>query len=269
MACSIWLHTSPLSPALLPFISRRTNILSSNLRRFHRSVSAPNRCKPPPIEVRAQAKRSFSLKDDEVASPADLSFQAPLKIVEYPYPILRAKNKRIDTFDDNLKKLVDEMFDVMYKVLILSRDLCRCVEGVLFFDRMTEEVIDSIRAELQVIPLCVLVRHCSELFRSQASTFAKCEWFAAAVLGQYRPFPPLKVDGWVLTLLPNIGVVPFIQIISIHFTLREVPVSTRHDMDTGMVSVLDTASYMWIRLFVEEEAMHPYFDTNQRCQLGY
>lgn len=35
--------------------------------------------------------------------------------MEYPDPILRAKNKRIDTFDYNLKKLVDEMFDVMYK----------------------------------------------------------------------------------------------------------------------------------------------------------
>lgn len=46
---------------------------------------------------------------------ADLQFEAPLKIVEYPDPILRAKNKRINTFDDNLKKLVDEMFDVMYR----------------------------------------------------------------------------------------------------------------------------------------------------------
>uniref|UniRef100_A0A2P2K348 Peptide deformylase n=1 Tax=Rhizophora mucronata TaxID=61149 RepID=A0A2P2K348_RHIMU len=44
-----------------------------------------------------------------------LKYEAPLKIVEYPDPILRAKNKRIDTFDENLKKLVDEMFDVMYK----------------------------------------------------------------------------------------------------------------------------------------------------------
>lgn len=35
--------------------------------------------------------------------------------MEYPDPILRAKNKRIDTFDENLKKLVEEMFDVMYK----------------------------------------------------------------------------------------------------------------------------------------------------------
>lgn len=61
------------------------------------------------------AKRDQSFKDDEVASSADLHFEAPLKIVEYPDPRLRAKNKRIDTFDDNLKKLVDEMFDVMYK----------------------------------------------------------------------------------------------------------------------------------------------------------
>ncbi|GMP47346.1 hypothetical protein CsSME_00015125 [Camellia sinensis var. sinensis] len=64
------------------------------------------------MEVHAQAKRGFSVKEDEVASPADLSFEAPLKIVEYPDPILRTKNRRIDTFDDNLKKLVDEMFDV-------------------------------------------------------------------------------------------------------------------------------------------------------------
>lgn len=28
---------------------------------------------------------------------------------------MRKRNKRIDTFDENLKKLVDEMFDVMYK----------------------------------------------------------------------------------------------------------------------------------------------------------
>lgn len=66
------------------------------------------------MAARAQAKRSFS-KRDEVASPADLIFNAPLKIMEYPDPVLRAKNKSIDTFDDGLKKLVDEMFDVMYK----------------------------------------------------------------------------------------------------------------------------------------------------------
>lgn len=61
------------------------------------------------------AKRSFPAKDNDFASSADLQFESPLKIVEYPDPRLRAKNKPIDKFDDNLKKLVDEMFDVMYK----------------------------------------------------------------------------------------------------------------------------------------------------------
>lgn len=45
----------------------------------------------------------------------DLQFEGPLKIVKYPDPILRAKNKRVNTFDESLKKLVDEMFDVMYR----------------------------------------------------------------------------------------------------------------------------------------------------------
>lgn len=46
---------------------------------------------------------------------SDLEFESPLRIVKYPDPVLRAKNKRIDIFDDNLKRLVSEMFDVMYK----------------------------------------------------------------------------------------------------------------------------------------------------------
>ncbi|KAF5961950.1 hypothetical protein HYC85_003159 [Camellia sinensis] len=118
MACSTlatWLHSSSsaISHSLLPFLCRRRpTLLPSNLRPL---MSTPNRLRPPLMEVHAQAKRGFSVKEDEVASPADLSFEAPLKIVEYPDPILRTKNKRIDTFDDNLKKLVDEMFDVMYK----------------------------------------------------------------------------------------------------------------------------------------------------------
>lgn len=67
------------------------------------------------IKVNAMAKRDLSFKYEEVATSTDLHFEPPLKVVEYPDPRLRAKNKRINTFDDNLKKLVDEMFDVMYK----------------------------------------------------------------------------------------------------------------------------------------------------------
>jgi peptide deformylase len=56
--------------------------------------------------------------DDAVCSrcvAADLRFEPPLQVVKYPDPILRARNKRINTFDANLRALADEMFDVMYK----------------------------------------------------------------------------------------------------------------------------------------------------------
>ncbi|KAJ6751600.1 hypothetical protein OIU85_002072 [Salix viminalis] len=173
---------------LLPYLHSRTQTLCepSSIARFSSTMKQP---RPPP---------TFR----------DLEFEAPLKIVEYPDPILRAKNKRIDTFDDNLKKLVDEMFDVMYKtdgiglsapqyskktvlfnegclsfpgiyadvkrpesVKIDARDINGArftvnlsglparvfqhefdhLEGILFFDRMTEEVLDSIREGLQAL----------------------------------------------------------------------------------------------------------------------
>ncbi|XP_077244149.1 peptide deformylase 1B [Tasmannia lanceolata] len=114
MACAqAWLQTCPLSYALLPVLSRQVR-LASNVRTL-RHFSSPTIVKTPLMEVSVHARRGFPLKEDEIASPSDLCFESPLKIVEYPDPILRARNKRIDTFDENLKKLVDEMFDVMYK----------------------------------------------------------------------------------------------------------------------------------------------------------
>ncbi|EFJ32763.1 hypothetical protein SELMODRAFT_85358, partial [Selaginella moellendorffii] len=44
-----------------------------------------------------------------------VEFDSNLSIVLYPDPKLRARNIRINSFDDNLKKLVDEMLDVMYR----------------------------------------------------------------------------------------------------------------------------------------------------------
>ncbi|KAK2661743.1 hypothetical protein Ddye_000317 [Dipteronia dyeriana] len=244
MACSTWLHSSScLSNTLIPILYRQTSI-HSTLLRFNRISSAarffssPNQTNS---TVLLQAKRRdvFVSKEDQVATPADLHFESPLSIMEYPDPILRARNKRIDTFGDNLKKLVDEMFDVMYKtdgiglsapqvgmnvglmvfnpvgergegeeivlvnprvnkyskktvlfnegclsfpgiyadverpesVKIDAKDIYGArfsvslsdlparvfqhefdhLQGVLFFDRMTEEVIDSIRVQLQAL----------------------------------------------------------------------------------------------------------------------
>lgn len=118
MVCAAtWLHSPPIYYSRFnPFLYSR-----SDFRLFHRFTSITTfpyfstRFRHPVMAVRAQSRRGFSTKEDEVASTADLHFEAPLKIVEYPDPILRAKNKPIETFDDNLKKLVDEMFYIMYK----------------------------------------------------------------------------------------------------------------------------------------------------------
>ncbi|KAF5479618.1 hypothetical protein F2P56_000424 [Juglans regia] len=224
MASATWLHTFSLRHALRPR-STFSYAYGSSLR--------------PLGPVHVQAKRGSALKDEDVASSDNLRFEAPLKIVEYPDPVLRAKNKRIDSFDDNLKKLVDEMFDVMYKTdgiglaapqvginvrlmvfnpvgergegeeivlvnprvnkyskkVVLFNEACLSfpgifadvkrpesvkidaqnikgakfsvnlsglparvfqheydhLQGVLFFDRMTDEVLESIRAELQAL----------------------------------------------------------------------------------------------------------------------
>ncbi|KAK5793160.1 peptide deformylase 1B, chloroplastic/mitochondrial isoform X1 [Gossypium arboreum] len=119
MACASWLHlhSSSLTRVILPILHHPTALL----HRFNiftspaRFTSSVNQTNPLLTPVHAQAKRGFSSKDHKISSAEDLQFEPPLKIVEYPDPILRKRNKRIDTFDENLKKLVDEMFDVMYK----------------------------------------------------------------------------------------------------------------------------------------------------------
>lgn len=90
-----------------PFSGRSLLSFSSKTLTVARDATA--------MDVSARARRGFASQVDDFASPDDLCFEAPLKIVEYPDPILRARNKRINTFDENLKKLAKEMFDVMYK----------------------------------------------------------------------------------------------------------------------------------------------------------
>ncbi|KAI3438535.1 hypothetical protein D9Q98_000963 [Chlorella vulgaris] len=55
--------------------------------------------------------------DDESTAPivTKLEWQAPLGVLPYPDPRLRAPNSRIGCFDDDLRRLAEEMFEVMYK----------------------------------------------------------------------------------------------------------------------------------------------------------
>ncbi|GLU11293.1 hypothetical protein SLE2022_280490 [Rubroshorea leprosula] len=120
MAGATCLCSSSLSRALLPILYHRTTLSSSVFRqnRFGSAVRrrySTNQTRFHVAPVQAKAKRGLTPKPVEVASVEDLQFDVPLKIVEYPDPKLRVRNKRIETFDDNLKKLVDEMFKVMYK----------------------------------------------------------------------------------------------------------------------------------------------------------
>jgi peptide deformylase len=44
-----------------------------------------------------------------------LEWQAPLQVIKYPDPRLRAPNARIGVFDDSLRELAKQMFEVMYQ----------------------------------------------------------------------------------------------------------------------------------------------------------
>ncbi|EFN57416.1 hypothetical protein CHLNCDRAFT_17300, partial [Chlorella variabilis] len=44
-----------------------------------------------------------------------LEWQSPLAVLRYPDPRLRAPNARIGAFDDSLRRLAEEMFEVMYE----------------------------------------------------------------------------------------------------------------------------------------------------------
>ncbi|KAK4426142.1 Peptide deformylase 1B, chloroplastic [Sesamum alatum] len=123
MAWATCVHSTALTRALVPVLRRGRPLGRSTFCRLHRFNSpgfftlSLNSCKHLVQPVFAQARRRFSSMDKEaaVASPAELQFEGRLKIVQYPDPRLRAKNKRVNTFDESLKKLVDEMFDVMYR----------------------------------------------------------------------------------------------------------------------------------------------------------
>ncbi|KAH6829216.1 peptide deformylase 1B [Perilla frutescens var. hirtella] len=93
-------HSTALTHAILPFLHRHALVSAASVSSFSRHHKSPVQ----PIHAQARRMR----KDELVASRA-------LEIVKYPDPVLRAKNKRVDSFDESLKRLVHEMFDVMYR----------------------------------------------------------------------------------------------------------------------------------------------------------
>lgn len=114
-AARLHLH---LSPRLRAFASSSRLLLAAHPRSLPLS-----RTTGPATPLAARTRRGFGsslaaappAEEEDFATAADLRFEPPLRVVRYPDPVLRVRNKRINTFDDNLRRLADEMFDVMYK----------------------------------------------------------------------------------------------------------------------------------------------------------
>ena len=49
------------------------------------------------------------------AAATNLEWASPLRVLPYPHPLLRAPNLAVGTFDDTLRRLAEEMFEVMYE----------------------------------------------------------------------------------------------------------------------------------------------------------
>ncbi|KAL3140686.1 Peptide deformylase 1B, chloroplastic [Trebouxia sp. C0010 RCD-2024] len=81
------------------------------------------------LRIVAQARKSLMLRelernkaeakedqeDSQLPSVSNLQWDSPLDIVRYPDPRLRAKNAKIAVFDESLKQLAAEMFEIMYR----------------------------------------------------------------------------------------------------------------------------------------------------------
>ncbi|CAL4962459.1 unnamed protein product [Urochloa decumbens] len=117
MAAGLRLH---LCPRLRAFAAASRPLFATA---HSGAIPLPLRRAGPAMPLAACARRGLSsstaaappAEDDDFATAADLRFEPPLQVVKYPDPILRARNKRVNTFDTNLRTLADEMFDVMYK----------------------------------------------------------------------------------------------------------------------------------------------------------
>ena len=80
-------------------------------------VTAPEGgCRPPPPLPPAAGSASVPLLNSAAcAAVTKLEWQSPLAVLRYPDPRLRAQNGRIAAFDDSLRQLAAEMFEVMYQ----------------------------------------------------------------------------------------------------------------------------------------------------------
>ena len=82
-----------------------------------KSVMANARGARRALQELLDAKGENEEEEEQLTGPVlkdSVQCTSPLSIVKYPDPVLRASNAIIDCFDDNLRRLAEEMFEIMY-----------------------------------------------------------------------------------------------------------------------------------------------------------
>ncbi|WPT12273.1 Peptide deformylase 1B [Picochlorum sp. SENEW3] len=82
-----------------------------------KSVMANARGARRALQELLDAKGENEEEEEQLTGPVlkdSVQWTSPLSIVKYPDPVLRAPNAIIDCFDDNLRRLAEEMFEIMY-----------------------------------------------------------------------------------------------------------------------------------------------------------
>lgn len=95
----------------------RRNMAKELLELQKERAAAPPKQQAVPTGVYAGRQRAAlgSVRETTLYTVTELAFDAPLSIVLYPDPRLRAVNAKIGVFGEPVKRLAEEMFRVMYE----------------------------------------------------------------------------------------------------------------------------------------------------------
>ena len=103
-------------------ISYRAGLTSAAASRHSKVLLSRTRVISKARGRRALQELLDNKEDDDEASEREMlvlkgpvTWESPLSVVKYPDPVLRAPNATIECFDENLAKLAEEMFEVMYE----------------------------------------------------------------------------------------------------------------------------------------------------------
>lgn len=113
-------HVGQANQGQRMFASVSTRGRTSLHRRRHNGVSMRARGRKALQELLDEKEEDDDVEEGPVLKES-VAWESPLCIAQYPDPVLRAKNATIECFDDSLRKLAEEMFEIMYECVTMTR----------------------------------------------------------------------------------------------------------------------------------------------------